>query len=469
MPILKKQKLLEQEEEKYHCRLCDKRFSSGRALGGHMRVHGMFNIQHILHPNEGPSTTGAKEESSDGNHLLTSHICQNCCEEFYSLKSLSKHCCRGLIGAGGDDGKNDNSNGLFSPSLPRSRFPTPPLVLTEEEHVANCLVWLSTAGANPVHRNTDAAECSTSVHRITGTEECSTSKRRKVDYVVLPPTSPQPEGPEPQVSTQTLPNVRQLFECKNCEKVFTSHQALGGHRSSHKKVRGCFATQLEIKSPKKMKYITIENERSKRIHQNNQAEFSHQNNHAEPSSKKMALAIVPFVSTSSQLPLPKKRPKVHECSICKRQFPSGQALGGHKRYHWRASSSPGTTNQAFMSVVATELQARNSSSGFNCRYPHMLRFRSLISTIGLNMPVPMDDFPEVRLCLDMPNTTMYVQPGRERSENVLNVIIEEVESREVRLNDLSDLLDINEREVGSTWLQIGRESISNQETKADQT
>ncbi|XP_020673599.1 zinc finger protein ZAT1-like [Dendrobium catenatum] len=203
----------------------------------------------------------------------------------------------------------------------------------------------------------DAAECSTSVLRITSTEECSTSKRRKVDYVVLPPTSPQPEGPEPQVSKQTLPNARQLFKCKNCEKVFTSHQALGSHRSSHKK-----------------------------------------------------------------LPLHKKRPKVHECSICKRKFPSGQALGGHKRFHWRASSSPDTTNQAFMSVVATELQAGNSSSGFNCRYPHTLRFRFLISTLGLNMPVPMNDFPEVRLYLDMPNTTMFVQPGREStSENASNV------------------------------------------------
>ncbi|XP_020700162.1 zinc finger protein ZAT6-like [Dendrobium catenatum] len=118
MVILKKKKLLEQEEEKYYCRLCDKRFSSGRALGGHMRVHEMFNIQHILHQNEGSSTTGTEGESSDDNRHLTSHICQNCCEEFCSLKSLSKHCFRGHIGAGGDDGENDISNGLFTLHLP---------------------------------------------------------------------------------------------------------------------------------------------------------------------------------------------------------------------------------------------------------------------------------------------------------------------------------------------------------------
>lgn len=31
------------------------------------------------------------------------------------------------------------------------------------------------------------------------------------------------------------------FECSSCKKVFGSHQALGGHRASHKNVRGCFA------------------------------------------------------------------------------------------------------------------------------------------------------------------------------------------------------------------------------------
>ncbi|PKU62405.1 uncharacterized protein LOC110093144 [Dendrobium catenatum] len=305
MPIIKKQKLQEQEEEKYHCRLCDKRFSSGRALGGHMRVHGMFNIEPILHPNEGPSTTGVEGESSDGNRLLTSHICQNCGKELCSLKSLSKHCCPGLVGAGEDDGENDKSNGLFSPSLPRSRTPTPPLLLTEEEHVANFLVWLSTARANPVLRNIDAAECSSSVLHITGAEECSTSERREADYVVLLPPSPQPENPEPHVSTQTPPNAHQNFECKTFQNVFTSHEALGGHRAIHKKVRGCFATRLEIKSPNMMKYTSIKDESNNIIHQNNQDEFSHQNNQAGASSESMALAIVPFEGTSSQLSLPK--------------------------------------------------------------------------------------------------------------------------------------------------------------------
>ncbi|XP_042484723.1 zinc finger protein ZAT3-like [Macadamia integrifolia] len=31
------------------------------------------------------------------------------------------------------------------------------------------------------------------------------------------------------------------FECSSCKRVFGSHQALGGHRASHKNVKGCFA------------------------------------------------------------------------------------------------------------------------------------------------------------------------------------------------------------------------------------
>ncbi|PKU87520.1 Zinc finger protein ZAT3 [Dendrobium catenatum] len=429
--------MLEKEEEKYHCRFCGKGFSNGRALRGHMQVHGMFN-ESILHPNESPFTIGAEGDSSNGNCLPTSHVCQNCREEFCSLKSLSKHCCRGLIGASKDDGENDNSNGLFPPSLPRSKTPTQPLVLTEEERAANCLVMLSTSRANPIFRNTGAAECSTSVLRITDAKECSTSEKREVDYVVLPHPFPQPEGPKPHISTQTPSNARKLFECKTCQKVFTSHQALGGHRASHKKVEGYFATRPKIRSPKMMKFTSTEDENNNRNHQNNQAMSSSEN---------MTLAIVSFLGTSSQFPLPNEKPKEHECSICKRQFSSGQALGGHMRCHWRASSSHGATVEP-LSVVATELQEGNSSSGLNGIHPHTLMFRSLISTPNMNMRAPINDFPEATLRLDMPSTTMYVQPGWENArENALNVNIEEVESREVRLNDLSDLININEKKI----------------------
>jgi C2H2-type zinc finger len=70
-----------------------------------------------------------------------------------------------------------------------------------------------------------------------------------------------------------------VFECKTCYKQFSSFQALGGHRASHKKPK---LSSGECTNP----------------------EFG-------------SLA----------------KPKVHECSICGLEFAIGQALGGHMRRH----------------------------------------------------------------------------------------------------------------------------------------
>ncbi|XP_004494993.1 zinc finger protein ZAT7 [Cicer arietinum] len=68
------------------------------------------------------------------------------------------------------------------------------------------------------------------------------------------------------------------FECKTCNRKFSSFQALGGHRASHKKLK-------------------IEGQ---------QESLKGNNNNVK---------------------------KMHECSICGQEFKLGQALGGHMRRH----------------------------------------------------------------------------------------------------------------------------------------
>lgn len=78
-----------------------------------------------------------------------------------------------------------------------------------------------------------------------------------------------------------------VFECKTCNRQFSSFQALGGHRASHKRPRVMTAA-------------------------------------GEP------VAVLP--------PSSPPKPKTHECSICGLEFAIGQALGGHMRRHRAAGN-----------------------------------------------------------------------------------------------------------------------------------
>ncbi|RDX66924.1 Zinc finger protein ZAT11, partial [Mucuna pruriens] len=71
------------------------------------------------------------------------------------------------------------------------------------------------------------------------------------------------------------------FECKTCKRKFSSFQALGGHRASHKRQK---LDGEELKE--EAKSLRLWN-----------------------------------------------KPKMHECSICGLGFSLGQALGGHMRKH----------------------------------------------------------------------------------------------------------------------------------------
>ncbi|CAI9774684.1 unnamed protein product [Fraxinus pennsylvanica] len=97
------------------------------------------------------------------------------------------------------------------------------------------------------------------------------------------------------------------FECSSCKKVFGSHQALGGHRASHKNVKGCYAIH---------KNVEIGEEE-----QEQEQEWINNGSHVDQSIDVMG----------------------HKCSICLRVFSTGQALGGHKRCHWEKLSEEATS------------------------------------------------------------------------------------------------------------------------------
>ncbi|KAK4722176.1 hypothetical protein R3W88_012409 [Solanum pinnatisectum] len=106
------------------------------------------------------------------------------------------------------------------------------------------------------------------------------------------------------------------FECSSCsKKVFGSQQALGGHRATHKNVRGCFANIEDCSQELGLledgtNMCSLEQGRG--------------NDNEDINNKRLMVLG-------------------HKCSICLKVFSSGQALGGHKRCHWEKLGDETTT------------------------------------------------------------------------------------------------------------------------------
>ncbi|KAG6686993.1 uncharacterized protein LOC122280595 isoform X1 [Carya illinoinensis] len=117
------------------------------------------------------------------------------------------------------------------------------------------------------------------------------------------------------------PHKRSKFECTTCNKIFQSYQALGGHRASHKKIKGCFASRIESSEN------SIETELSPDPTADSKlVKFCKNENSID---QEIAAGCDKKTETSQG----SKKSKGHKCPICLKVFPSGQALGGHKRSH----------------------------------------------------------------------------------------------------------------------------------------
>ncbi|KAL0738366.1 hypothetical protein Bca4012_014576 [Brassica carinata] len=93
------------------------------------------------------------------------------------------------------------------------------------------------------------------------------------------------------------------YKCSVCGKSFPSYQALGGHKTSHRK--------------------PVSN-----------------NNDGTNKSGNGSVTINGNISNG----LIGQSGKTHKCSICFKSFPSGQALGGHKRCHYDGGNVNGSNN-----------------------------------------------------------------------------------------------------------------------------
>ncbi|XP_074279234.1 zinc finger protein AZF1 [Silene latifolia] len=110
------------------------------------------------------------------------------------------------------------------------------------------------------------------------------------------------------------------YKCSVCGKGFGSYQALGGHKASHRRP----ATDDD-------KTTTVT---------------------ATTTASAAATTAVATVTGGG---------KSHECSICHKRFPTGQALGGHKRCHYEGVIGGGAAKSGSGSGVVTASEGIGSS------------------------------------------------------------------------------------------------------------
>ncbi|XP_027330892.1 zinc finger protein ZAT10-like [Abrus precatorius] len=153
--------------------------------------------------------------------------------------------------------------------------------------------------------------------------------------------TPPPESPDPATAAAKL-----SYKCSVCNKAFPSYQALGGHKASHRKLAG-----------------------------------------EDQSTSSAATA------TSSATTTTNGGGRAHECSICHKSFPTGQALGGHKRCHYEggAGNSAVTASEG----VGSTHTVSHSHRDFDLNVPALPDFSTKVGEDEVESPHPVMKKPRL--------------------------------------------------------------------------
>ncbi|CAN0905617.1 Zinc finger protein ZAT10 [Linum grandiflorum] len=143
----------------------------------------------------------------------------------------------------------------------------------------------------------------------------------------------QPHRPAPaeEAADEQKTVLMSSYKCTVCGKAFPSYQALGGHKASHRKSGGAVQSTSGVTT----------------------------------------------TTTTTSSSSAAGAGKAHECSICHKSFPTGQALGGHKRCHYDGGAA---NNNAKAATSASEGVGSTTTSAT------VVQQQSHRGLIDLNLP-----------------------------------------------------------------------------------
>ncbi|XP_066344247.1 uncharacterized protein [Miscanthus floridulus] len=161
--------------------------------------------------------------------------------------------------------------------------------------------------------------------RVTNPEQTAAS---------TPPPSPPPEGAvvrTPPARRIPSPASDKKHTCQTCGKSFPTHQALGGHMTSHVKGAKTTSARHDDLAAAQAKHNIL-------ARRDQQSAGNGNGNVTIPTSAGAGAGALQERQDAqpppAQAPTQQTAPTPHVCDECHLIFPSGQALGGHKRKHW---------------------------------------------------------------------------------------------------------------------------------------